>query len=376
MFTTQSLSGNGLPPKTLCFTFDDGPGSNTLDIARYLYEECIPATFFVFGKYAVHHRETLDTLIKWNHTVGNHTYDHPDLPYYVSVNGDIQDQVLRTETVLPYSKNDTIYFRAPYGKWSQEVAAELNSNLLSALNYVGPIHWDVGGVDCWYWRQGKSVEEALETYTADIEKAGKGIVVFHDEIADMDFLKPANQTFELIKQLVPRLKAMGYTFVSIESIESIKEAAKSNLLFELSVAKGKMLRLSSAGNIVVSESGTAFSMQKIGNGKVLLLVDQHYLSLSDEELVTTTQDKIAAAPFDYIPVKNNRFMLRCVSGNHLAIDQNHRLSATAPFMRSAAIFNYKPINVEANTEISLKERLLLIKKGFLFVKSKVFSSPG
>lgn len=419
MFTTQSLSGNGLPPKTLCFTFDDGPGANTLDIAKYLYEEGIPATFFVVGKYAVHHRETLDTLIKWNHTVGNHTYDHPDLPYYVSVNGDIQDQVLRTETVLPYSKNDTIYFRAPYGKWSQEVAAELNSNLLSALNYVGPIHWDVGGVDCWYWRQGKSVEEALETYTADIEKAGKGIVVFHDEIADMDFLKPANQTFELIKQLVPRLKAMGYSFVSLESIEAIKEAAKSNLLFELSVAKGKMLCLSSAGNIVLSESGSAFakselafsmektgsafgkpelafsnsgtafskseldfsmqktksafSMQKIGNGKVLLLIDQHYLSLSDEELVTITQDKIAAAPFDYIPVKNNCFMLRCISGNYLAIDQMKRVSATAPFMRSAAIFNYKPINVEANTDISLKERLLLIKKGFLFIKSKVFS---
>lgn len=373
MFTTQYFSGNGLPPKTLCFTFDDGPGSNTLDIARYLYEEGIPATFFVVGKYAVHHRETLDTLIKWNHTVGNHTYDHPDLPYYVSVNGDIQDQVLRTETVLPYSKNDTIYFRAPYGKWSQEVAAELNSNLLSALNYVGPIHWDVGGVDCWYWRQGKSVEEALETYTADIEKAGKGIVVFHDEIADMDFLKPANQTFELIKQLVPRLKAMGYRFVSIESIEAIKEAANSKLLFELSVAKGKMLSLSSAGNIVLSKSGSAFSMHKIGNGKVLLLVDQHYLSLSDEELVTTTQDKIAAAPFDYIPVKNNRFMLRCVSGNYLAIDQMKRVSATAPFMRSAAIFNYKPINVEANTDISLKERFLIIRKGLLFVKSKLFN---
>ena len=373
MFTPQSLSGSNLPSKTLCFTFDDGPGSHTLDIAKYLFDEGIPATFFVVGKYAVHHPEILDTLIEWNHTVGNHTYDHPDLPYYVSVNGDIQDQVLRTEAVLPASRNNTIYFRAPYGKWSNEVSTELNSNLLSALNYVGPIHWEVGGIDCWYWLQGKSVDEATQTYIADIEKAGKGIVVFHDEIADMDFLKPANKTLELLKQLVPKLKAMGYSFVSIETIDSLKEAATNNLHFELSISKGKLLSLSPAGNIVVSNTGAAFSMQKVGNGKVLFSIGDQFLTLLEDQLVSTTSDKNAAALFDYIPVRNNRFMLRCISGNYLMIDTKQMLSATAPFMRSAAIFNYKPTNIDANTQVSLKERLLLVKKGLLFVKSKLIS---
>jgi chitooligosaccharide deacetylase len=373
MFTAHSLSGNCLPPKTLCFTFDDGPGSNTLDIARFLYDEGIPATFFVVGKYAIHHPQILDTLIKWKHTVGNHTYDHPDLPYYVSVNGDIQDQVLRTEAILPSSKNDTIYFRAPYGKWSAEVSAELNSNLLSALNYVGPIHWDVGGVDCWYWQQGKTVEEAFEAYITDIEKAGKGIVVFHDEIADMDYLKPANKTLELLKRLVPKLKTMGYSFVSIDTIDSLKEAAANNLQFELSVSNGKLFLLSPAGNICLSKTGSTFSMQKIGNGQVVFLVDQQYIIVSDTYLVTTTPDRNAAATFDYIPVRNNRFMLRCTSGNYLTIDSKQMLSATAPFMRSAAIINYKPKNTNADTKLSLKEKLLLVKKGILFVKSKLIS---
>lgn len=373
MFTTQPLSGSSLPPKTLCFTFDDGPGENTLAIAKYLFKEGIPATFFVVGKYAIHHPEVLDTLIKWNHTVGNHTYDHPDLPYYVSVNGDIQDQILRTETVLPSFDNETIYFRAPYGKWSSEVAAELNSNLLSALNYVGPIHWDVGGVDCWYWQQGKSVEDALEAYLVDIRKADKGIVVFHDEIADMDYLKPANKTLELLKQLVPKLKILGYSFVSLETIDSIQEAASRKLQFELSISQGKSLVLSPEGNIALSRSGSFFSMQKVGNGKVLLLIDKHYISLSENQLVSTTADKDAAAIFDYIPVRNNRFMLRCTSGKFLKIDEMQMLSATAPFMRTAAIFNYIPTNLEANTRLTLREKLLLMKKGLLFVKSKLFS---
>lgn len=49
--------------------------------------------FFVVGKYAFHHPGILQALKEMNHLIGNHTYEHPDLPYYVSVNGDIIDQV-------------------------------------------------------------------------------------------------------------------------------------------------------------------------------------------------------------------------------------------------------------------------------------------
>jgi len=166
---------------------------------------------------------------------------------------------------------------------------------------------------------------------------------------------------------------MGYSFVSIETIDSLKEAATNNLQFELSISKGKLLSLSQAGNIILSNTGAAFSMQKVGNGKVLFGIGDQYLTLLEDQLVSTTSDRNAAASFDYIPVRNNRFMLRCISGNYLMIDTKQMLSATAPFMRSAAIFNYKPTNTDANTEVSLKERVLLLKKGLLFVKSKLLS---
>jgi len=374
MFTAHSLNGNSLPLKTLCFTFDDGPGKHTLDIAKYLFEEGVPATFFVVGKYAINHPDILSSLVNWNHTVGNHTFDHPDIPYYVSVNGNIQEQIIRTETVLPVKPDDTIYFRAPYGKWSPEVAAELNTNLLSSLNYVGPIHWEVGGIDCWYWLQGKSVEDAVDIYIADIEKAGKGIVVFHDEIADMEFLKPANKTYELLKQLVPKLKALGYNFVSIDQIETLKDAAKESLKFQLALGQRKALTLSNDRSFQLTNSGSSFNMQKKGNGQVSLLLENSFLTLSTSQIVTLTSAPDEAAIFDYIPVRNNRFMLRSHTGNYLAIDKNNgSLSANAQFMRSAAIFNYIPIGTQANTKISLKERMLLIKKGIRFVKSKLLS---
>jgi peptidoglycan/xylan/chitin deacetylase (PgdA/CDA1 family) len=372
MFTAQSYTGNGLPEKTLCFTFDDGPGENTLAIAKYLYEEGISATFFVVGKYAIHQPEILKALVEWGHIIGNHTFDHPDIPYYVSVNGNIQDQIIRTETViLPYT-DDTIFFRAPYGKWSKEVAAALNANLYSTLNYVGPVHWDVGGVDCWFWLNGKSVAYALDAYILSIEQAGKGIVVFHDEIADMDFLKPANKTLELLRQLVPKLKNLGYIFVSLANVESLKEASKQQLFFQLN-AKGKSLVLSSNGNFVLGNPGSSFTANKTSDGQVLLSIQNRFLLLTEDLLITTTTDLGFAAVFDYIPVTNNRFMLRSFSGNYLTINKNNELSATAPYMRLATIFSYLPLHTEANTKVSLSERLLTIKKGLLFIKSKVFS---
>ncbi len=52
MFFDQDIIGNRLPPGTICLTYDDGPGPETLELGRYLAEQHIPATFFVIGQHA------------------------------------------------------------------------------------------------------------------------------------------------------------------------------------------------------------------------------------------------------------------------------------------------------------------------------------
>jgi hypothetical protein len=314
MFFNQPYNGSSLPSKTLCFTFDDGPGPNTIPIAEYLHQQAIKATFFVVGKYAIESPEILSRLIELGHNIGNHTYEHPDIPYYVSINGDIQDQVLRTDAVIKQYVGDTVYFRAPYGKWSPEVAAELNANLFTALNYIGPIHWDIGGVDCWHWFNGWSVEAA---------------------------------------------------------IEPLKNAAQQPMAFELGV-NGKSLVVSEKGTIQLGKSGSPFSATKMPNGQ-LRLTHNDYSFILNAEQVVLTKEQNSSAVFDYIPVRNNRFMLRSYSGNYLALNASKELAATAKFMIGAAVFSYKPLQTAANTKLTLKEKLLLLKKGVLFVKSKLFS---
>ncbi|RYE18066.1 MAG: polysaccharide deacetylase family protein, partial [Sphingobacteriaceae bacterium] len=176
MYHSKALNGSGIPAKTLCLTFDDGPGQHTLPIARFLFEHQIRATFFVVGKYAFHHPEILAELKSMNHIIGNHTYDHPDMPVYLSVDGDVIDQVLRTDALLKPYVDGPVYFRPPYGKWSKEVANELNKSMLMA-NYVGPIHWEVAGVDCYYWYNNWAVADAAKRYLDDIEQQQQGIVV-------------------------------------------------------------------------------------------------------------------------------------------------------------------------------------------------------
>ena len=71
MFFYAPIWGSRLPDKVLCLTFDDGPddiggkealgaGPQTLNLARFLHERGVPATFFVIGERA---KKSLDTLV-------------------------------------------------------------------------------------------------------------------------------------------------------------------------------------------------------------------------------------------------------------------------------------------------------------------------
>ena len=60
-------------------TFDDGPTPGVTDTALTLlarYEA--KATFFCLGKNAEEHPEFMSRIQREGHTIGNHTYDHPD----------------------------------------------------------------------------------------------------------------------------------------------------------------------------------------------------------------------------------------------------------------------------------------------------------
>src|SRR5580765_7737595 len=50
VLTTGQINGSGLPAKTVVLTYDDGPDEHTLELAHYLTDQGVHATFFVNGR--------------------------------------------------------------------------------------------------------------------------------------------------------------------------------------------------------------------------------------------------------------------------------------------------------------------------------------
>ena len=67
-----------LAPGEVVLTFDDGPNpSSTNQVLKALADECLRATFFMVGRQARAHPQTVRQVRAAGHTIGTHTQNHP-----------------------------------------------------------------------------------------------------------------------------------------------------------------------------------------------------------------------------------------------------------------------------------------------------------
>lgn len=215
-FTANQLRGLDLADGHVTLTFDDGPGPRTLELATYLHQQGVEATFFVTGASARNRGSVLETLVSQGHLIANHTYSHPAM----TSTSDPVGEVRKTDEVIaPYVRNGVYLFRAPYGDWNGHVSEVLNASGLE--RYVGSVFWDVGGTmtsryaaDWACWSQGYSVNACADGYMREVQDRRRGIVLMHDV---------HSKTVDMVKVLVPRLKSAGYTFVRLDEVPNIAD---------------------------------------------------------------------------------------------------------------------------------------------------------
>lgn len=238
MFFHHDLKGTDLPPRTLCLTYDDGPGPETLELGRYLYAEGIAATFFVIGRHAEGQQEALGRLHAWGHLIGNHTYSHPGLVKFVRDREDAAAELERTEAIIrPFRDIPAALFRPPYGNWRDKTSPDgpedvPNSPVADTLNrsaalahYVGPVKWEIVGEDWACWQGGLSPGEAARRHLEAVERVGRGIVLMHDSSENQaDW--PQNRTMEMTKILIPMLRTRGYQFVRLDEAPQVRAAVR------------------------------------------------------------------------------------------------------------------------------------------------------
>jgi peptidoglycan/xylan/chitin deacetylase (PgdA/CDA1 family) len=245
MFSHHGLYGKSLPDRTLCLTYDDGPGEtgaglpgpNTTELGRFLHQQAVRATFFVVGRHVEQFPDTLPRLREWGHIIGNHTYSHPGLVQLVLSGGDVTNELLQTDEIIrPHTAGDTVYFRPPYGNWRQKgrpdgpedaprsVVADALNRCAKLSHYVGPVLWDIVAEDWDCWRRRLSPEESAQRHLTEIERVGRGIVLLHDS-SEEDDVRPRNRTFELTTLLVPTLVERGYRFVGLDEVPLTRAAS-------------------------------------------------------------------------------------------------------------------------------------------------------
>lgn len=183
--------------RVVALTFDDGPTARyTPQVLAVLAREHVTATFCQIGRQAYAQPALVRRVVAAGHRLCDHTITHDSTIGRHSPT--VIDQQLRTSRdVLSAAAGGAgvDYFRAPDGNWTPTLVR------LSAQDGMQPLGWSVDTRD--WTRPGTAA--IVRTVEAHVRPGA--VILFHDGGG------PRDQTVQAIGQLIPWLRAQGYSFV-------------------------------------------------------------------------------------------------------------------------------------------------------------------
>ena len=186
--------------KIIYLTFDCGyENGNTEAILDALNKHGVHATFFVVGHYLESAPELVKRMLQEGHTVGNHTYHHPDMSK-ISNKTDFQKEMEDVRNLYQEitGQEMPMYYRPPQGKYSR-----LNLQMAKELGY-STFFWSLAYVD-WNVDSQPSHEEAFNKLTTRIHPGA--IVLLHNT---------SRTNGEIMDELLTKWEDMGYTFGTLD----------------------------------------------------------------------------------------------------------------------------------------------------------------
>lgn len=188
--------------KVLYLTFDAGfENGNTPAILDALKKHQAPATFFVVGNFLSDNPDLIKRMAAEGHTVGNHTYSHPDMSR-ISTMESFKKEIQQVETLYQDITGEqmTKYYRPPQGKYSEE-----NLKMAKELGYK-TFFWSLAYVD-WYQDKQPTKEEAFDKLLGRIHPGA--IVLLHNT---------SSTNAQILDELLTKWEEMGYTFKSLDQL--------------------------------------------------------------------------------------------------------------------------------------------------------------
>jgi peptidoglycan/xylan/chitin deacetylase (PgdA/CDA1 family) len=178
-------------------TFDDGPHPRyTRPILTALAAQCTKATFFLVGEMVAEHPAIVKEMADQGHTLGTHTWTHPNLGRLPDDKAQAQIEATFTAAEKAAGKPIAPFFRYPFLSDRASIVAYLKSR------NIGQFAIDVDSFD-WRTRDARSI---VLRVMAGLERRGRGIVLLHDIHAS---------TARAVPDLLAQLKAKGYKIVHL-----------------------------------------------------------------------------------------------------------------------------------------------------------------
>lgn len=188
-----------LKDREIVLTFDDGPVDDGTDaILKDLATQCVKATFFMIGLHAAESPELVRRVYDEGHTVGYHTFSHPDVEKipFDQAKADINKGIAAVREALGPTRAAAPFYRPPYLSMTKELQRYLNEK--------GLMVWSIDA-DSEDWVP--ATDDALLDRTIEgLEKAGKGILLMHD-------IQPA--TARVLPRLLEELKKRNFRIVHV-----------------------------------------------------------------------------------------------------------------------------------------------------------------
>lgn len=202
---------HGRDPRQIAFTYDDGPNDpHTFHLLDLLARHKAKATFFLIGKYVRQRPEIVRAIKEAGHTIGNHTYNHPNLIFASAarVRHELEDCRKAIEDAIG---THGPLFRPPFGGRLPHV--------LQTCRKLGlaPVMWSVTAYD-WKARSPEFIVDHVQRQVTARSAPQGEIILLHDG-GHTNFGADRTHTVEATCRLLEKYSAAEKEFVSIPNLK-------------------------------------------------------------------------------------------------------------------------------------------------------------
>ncbi len=191
----------------IMLTFDDGPDerytNNLLDVLK---ENQIKATFFVVAENAKNNPEIIYRMHKEGHTIALHSLEHKNALFYSYkyTKKDFKNSI----EIMKNFNYQINYYRPPWGH------SNIFTNFFVKKYNLKMILWDVMAED---WSKYATVDSISSKLILRTDR--NSIICLHDagENSGGAFDAPL-KTIEALSTVLPKLKLVGYKFITPERL--------------------------------------------------------------------------------------------------------------------------------------------------------------